>query len=149
MSKTRKGLTVKQETFAKALIPCHGNQTQAAIMAGYSPRSATVIASENLTKPEVLERVEELRALASAHLDLDSIGLESLVEQIAVMALRDKAYTPALRAIENLQRLRGLIVDRSQSVSVNIQGSQEHLAAMMAKVRQRAEEPLDVTPIAS
>lgn len=58
---TRK-LTQKQETFCRKYFEI-GNATEAAIMAGYSKHTACVIASENLTKPNICERLYELNQL--------------------------------------------------------------------------------------
>jgi phage terminase small subunit len=53
------GLTDKQEKFCQEyLIDLNG--TQAAIRAGYSNATAKEIASENLTKPHIIERLREL-----------------------------------------------------------------------------------------
>lgn len=52
-------LTKKQENFCREyIIDC--NATQAAIRAGYSAKTAKVIASENLTKPYINNRIAEL-----------------------------------------------------------------------------------------
>jgi phage terminase small subunit len=51
-------LTPKQKAFADHYIRS-SNATLAAVEAGYSERSAKVIASENLTKPYVIEYINE------------------------------------------------------------------------------------------
>lgn len=57
------GLTAKQRKFADNYIKL-GNATDAAIKAGYSPKTAYSIGNENLNKPEIKayidERLEEL-----------------------------------------------------------------------------------------
>lgn len=53
-------LETKQERFCQEYITDR-NGTKAAIRAGYSKRSARSIASENLTKPDILRRIEELQ----------------------------------------------------------------------------------------
>lgn len=53
-------LEPKQERFCQEYI-ADQNGTQAAIRAGYSKRSARSIAAENLTKPDILKRIEELQ----------------------------------------------------------------------------------------
>lgn len=53
-------LTPKQERFCLYFINSD-NATQAAIDAGYSVKTAQSIASENLTKPVIRERIKELR----------------------------------------------------------------------------------------
>ena len=56
-------LTQKQETFCLKYFEL-GNATEAAKVAGYSPRTARHMASENLTKPVIQARVAELRQRA-------------------------------------------------------------------------------------
>lgn len=52
-------LTDKQELFAKEYL-VDLNATQAAIRAGYSENTARFIGAENLTKPNIQERIQEL-----------------------------------------------------------------------------------------
>ena len=58
-------LTVKQQRFADDYI-ITGNATEAAILAGYSQKTARSIGQENLTKPAIRDyienRLEELRS---------------------------------------------------------------------------------------
>jgi len=56
----RERLTQKQETFCVKYFEL-GNATEAAITAGYSPKTVRFIASENLTKPNIQARIQELR----------------------------------------------------------------------------------------
>ncbi len=63
MTHHKNGLTQKQDTFCLKYFEL-GNATEAAILAGYSPKTADVIASENLTKPKILARIEDLRSKA-------------------------------------------------------------------------------------
>ena len=58
------GLSPKQEAFVSAYIgAAHGNATEAARIAGYQGTDAVLrsIASENLTKPNIQERIAEYR----------------------------------------------------------------------------------------
>lgn len=62
-------MTEKQKRFCdEYLISCNG--TQAAIRAGYSEKTATKIAAENLTKPDIKtyieERLEQIRGEKTA-----------------------------------------------------------------------------------
>ncbi|SET17061.1 terminase small subunit [Thorsellia anophelis] len=52
-------ITKKQELFCREYI-INFNATQAAISAGYSEKTATKIGSENLTKPDIQNRISEL-----------------------------------------------------------------------------------------
>lgn len=56
-------LTQKQETFCLKYIEL-GSITDAALVAGYSPRTAPYIGSENLNKPQIIERIDQLRQKA-------------------------------------------------------------------------------------
>lgn len=62
-------LTEKQKRFADEYI-ISGNATQSAIKAGYSKKTAAVIGTENLTKPNIKnyidERLEELKSERTA-----------------------------------------------------------------------------------
>jgi phage terminase small subunit len=55
---TEKRLTIKQKRFAQ-LLPTSSSATQAAIDAGYKPDNAVVIASNNLTKVNVVALIEK------------------------------------------------------------------------------------------
>ena len=57
------GLTAKQQAFVEAY---DGNATQAALKAGYSPRTAAFIGAENLKKPQIKEAIAERNAPASS-----------------------------------------------------------------------------------
>lgn len=59
----RKRLTQKQETFCLKYFEL-GNASEAALIAGYSPRNARFIASINLTKVNIQTRIQELRKKA-------------------------------------------------------------------------------------
>lgn len=67
-------LTSKQALFAKHYASGKSGK-QAAVLAGYSERSSEVIASENLTKPNVLAKIESI---------LDKAGLsdEALAQRL-------------------------------------------------------------------
>lgn len=60
-------LTAKQLRFVAEYIKCL-NGTQAAIAAGYSPKTARAIASENLTKPAVQAEIARQEQIRQAHL---------------------------------------------------------------------------------
>jgi phage terminase small subunit len=66
-----KPLTPKQERFCNEYLK-DLNLTQAAIRAGYSADSAHSIGHENLTKPEVQERVQALMAERAARTRIDA-----------------------------------------------------------------------------
>ena len=60
-------LTDRQERFCKEyIIDC--NATQAAIRAGYSPRTAYRTGADNLRKPQISARIAEMMAQKDAEL---------------------------------------------------------------------------------
>jgi|TARA_R110000782_G_scaffold193068_1_gene282679 phage terminase small subunit len=64
-------LNAKQEMFCLEYI-VDLNATQAAIRAGYSKNSANVIGCENLTKPDITERIQALKAERSKRVTCDA-----------------------------------------------------------------------------
>lgn len=73
-------LTDKQELFAREYLK-DLNATQAAIRAGYSGKTARKIGSENLTKPDVAERIAELKGERCEEVGIDAAYvLRRLVE---------------------------------------------------------------------
>jgi hypothetical protein len=54
---SKRKLTPRQAKFTEGVLR-HGNATKAALDAGYSPKTARVIASQNLTKLNIQERVK-------------------------------------------------------------------------------------------
>ena len=56
-------LTTKMRAFVEAYC---GNATEAALKAGYSPRTAAFIGAENLKKPQIKEAIAERNAPAAS-----------------------------------------------------------------------------------
>ena len=101
-----KKLTLKQERFIEEYL-IDGNATQAAIRAGYSPKTAYAIASENLRKPEITSRLEERKRDILEQADITP---EWAVEQLRINAERAREagqYAPSNRAIELLGQVLG------------------------------------------
>lgn len=67
-------LTDKQEMFCKEYL-IDLNATQAAIRAGYSKKTASVIANENLIKPYIQNRIAELKEQRAKRIEIDSDGV--------------------------------------------------------------------------
>lgn len=81
-------LTPKQAAFVDKYIELR-NATQAAIAAGYSPRCAREIASENLSKPAVRGAIEARQADARAQAGVDRQRvLDALLEAVEVARLQ-------------------------------------------------------------
>ena len=72
----------KQERFCQEYI-IDLNATQAAIRAGYSPKTARQIASQNLSKLNIQERISELKKDARERNDLT---LDKLIQELSKIA---------------------------------------------------------------
>src|SRR5690606_19485769 len=72
----KRKLTPKQQKFADYYIET-GNATEAAIKAGYSKKTATVIGAENLTKPNIKSYIDErMKELADKRI----MGMQEALE---------------------------------------------------------------------
>lgn len=66
-------LTPKQKRFVEEyVVDC--NATQAAIRAGYSPKTAYSIGQENLKKPEVMKAIAEKQKKVSERTEYDALA---------------------------------------------------------------------------
>jgi phage terminase small subunit len=72
-----KGITKKMHLFVEYYFPCNMNGTEAAIKAGYSPRTASVIATENLKKPYIKALIDAKLAEIS---EKNDISIEKLIK---------------------------------------------------------------------
>lgn len=71
-------LTVKQKKFADEYIKC-GNATKAAVEAGYSKKTAAVIGTENLIKPNIKKYIEQRMA------EIESERIMSATEAVQLL----------------------------------------------------------------
>jgi len=117
----KKRLTAKQEAFIVdyVLSPSH-NATQSAIKAGYSPRTAQVSASENLSKPLVCARRAELEERIAAAKLMPEVERREVLARIA----RETHFQPVtagdrIRAVDTLNKLDKLYADNSTTVNFN------------------------------
>lgn len=74
----RTRLTQKQETFCVKYFEL-GNATEAVIQAGYKPKAAQEIGSENLSKPIIQQRLVELRQ------EVKSAAIMSVEERMEIL----------------------------------------------------------------
>jgi phage terminase small subunit len=75
-------LTPKQEEFCRQFL-LDLNSTQAAIRAGYSPKTAEKIGWENQKKPEIKARIDELRLVQQ---DRTRISVDWIIKKLANIA---------------------------------------------------------------
>ena len=106
-------LTGKQEMFCKEYI-IDLNATQAAIRAGYSEATARSIGQENLTKPDITQRIAELQ---KERIEKVEITAENVLKDI--LSTRDAAafdnnHNARLKANELLGKHLALFTDKTQ-----------------------------------
>jgi phage terminase small subunit len=99
-------LTNKQKAWCQEYL-VDLNATQAAIRAGYSERSAKQQGTENLAKPPLMERVQELMDKRNIRCNLDSDHVRRESEDLYQMAkaavmenYSNASMTVALKALE-------------------------------------------------
>lgn len=80
MSKNK--LTAKQEMFCREYI-IDFNATQAAIRAGYSKKTAGSVGGENLKKPEIMNRVNELTGERTQRVQFDA---DEVLRRLAILS---------------------------------------------------------------
>lgn len=136
MAKARK-LTRRQDQFAKAMVAVHGNQTRAAVAAGYAVPSARISGSKNMTKANVVSAVERYQARAAARTELTAEQVIGDIQEIAAMAIDAGNHQAALKGQELLGRSLGVFIDRSERLSISVDASAAHLAALVAAARKR------------
>ncbi len=88
-----KNLTPKQQCFIEEYL-IDLNATQAAIRAGYSPRTARAIACENLAKPDIQEAIAEAKRERSEATKIDAEYVLRRLHQIVERCLQE--VKPAL-----------------------------------------------------
>ena len=95
-------LTPKQEKFIDYYIQTGGNATQAAISAGYSPKTAYSIGNENLNKPEIKDAIEKrLNKLQNER----TADTQEILENLTAI-LRSQAQEEVILVVKgNIQKL--------------------------------------------
>jgi phage terminase small subunit len=86
--KKSKNLTNRQKKFIEGVVQ-HDNATKAAKQAGYSPKTARVIAAQNLTKLNILEAVAKRRAEALKRAGITTDEIVGSIAEIATSSLAD------------------------------------------------------------
>ena len=109
-----KKLTAKQEKFCLEYM-VDLNATQAAIRAGYSEKTAQVIGAENLIKPMIANRINEMREEQAKRTQISADFVLGGLKQIATEALDLKEYDAAsIKALELLGKHLKLFTDKQE-----------------------------------
>lgn len=113
-------LTIKQELFVAAYCSNGYNATQAALTAGYSPNSAGVIGSENLSKPEIAEAIDSHKLMVQKRCGITLQSLIDELEEARLAALgaetvQSSAAVAATQAKAKLTGMDKLVIDNISS----------------------------------
>lgn len=113
-------LTIKQELFVAAYCSNGYNATQAALTAGYSPNSAGVIGSENLSKPEIAEAIDAHKLMMQKRCGVTLDGLLKEIEDarkaaLAAETVQASAAVAATMAKAKLTGMDKLVIDNISS----------------------------------
>ncbi len=132
-------LSQKQETFCLEYFS-NRNATRAAIVAGYSEKTARAIAWENLTKPDIKRRLQQLRDMATSEKVMPEIMRKERLSEVA----RDDYKTPltakeVVGAITELNRMDGVYDERPQfndnrqyTIVVSEEGMRDKVNALLS-----------------
>lgn len=113
-------LTIKQDLFVAAYCGNGYNATKAAIAAGYSPNSAGVIGSENLSKPEIAEAIDAHKLMVQKRCGITLQSLLDELEEARLAALgaetvQSSAAVAATQAKAKLTGMDKLVIDNISS----------------------------------
>ncbi|EMQ2227351.1 terminase small subunit [Citrobacter freundii] len=98
-------------------------QKEAAICAGYSPTRAESQASVMLKRPDVRQRIRELRQEAALLVSFNAKDLADLSYKSAQQALQDKKFGQVAPNIKNAAQLTGIDMSSSKTeVNVDLSG---------------------------
>lgn len=128
------GLSGKQNRFIEEYL-FDFNATQAAIRAGYSPKTARVQASQNLTKLNIRSKIKEALSLREQRLLYDSYWVAESLKEILEEAMLNKDHHAALKALHLLGKHIGMFSGRVKpnDISKQIQPIQIHITQMMKR----------------
>lgn len=105
-------LSLKQDAFVKAYLLNGGNATQAAISAGYSEKTAKVIGSENLSKPNISKAIKAHQRITDEAFIMTKLNKLKVLEKIIDESIRidEKGIlnaTAAIAAIKAHNEMQG------------------------------------------
>ena len=115
--RTEKKITPKQEEFVRFYCCEDISQTEAAVRAGYSKKSAHAIASQLLNGtryPHVVARVYEVKKELAHKYEVTFENHVRKLADIRDIALREGSYAAAVAAEKNRGQAAGLYVERKE-----------------------------------
>lgn len=124
-------LTPKQEAFCQAYTSSHmGNATGAARSAGYkgSPNTLAQVGAENLKKPHIQARIDELMAPALEEYELTRADVLRRMVQVFDAAMEDRDLPSANKSVELQGKTLALFTEKHEHTA------DDALTALLAAV---------------
>lgn len=106
-------LTPKQAAFVQEYL-LDLNATQAAIRAGYSPRTASFIGHENLRKPNIAAAIASAQAERSERLNITADEVLRGLHAEATLTGEGSSHSARVTAWAHLGKHLGLFTDRAE-----------------------------------
>lgn len=116
-SENKDYITPKQQLFIQNYLANGGNGTQAAIAAGYSQRSAHVLASDLLKQDKIKKRLEVKTSESHERLALDADWVTS---RLMVMAEEADSDATKVRSLEVLGKVLGMYAPEKKQIDANV-----------------------------
>lgn len=125
-------LTDKQEMFCREYL-IDLNATQAAIRAGYSEKTAPTIACENLIKPNVQQRIAELKAKRNERVEIDADYVLRRLAEIDQMDVIDiLTESGDLKPVAQWPKVWRTTLS---GLDVSVMGGEEDTAGLLKKIK--------------
>lgn len=138
--RVEKGITPKQEEFCRLYVCEDISQTEAAVRAGYSVKSAHAIASQLLNGqryPHVVERIRELKTEMARKYEVSFEGHVKKLAEIRDLAIQNGNYPAAVAAEKSRGQAAGLYIDRKEILHGRIdQMSREEVMREIARLQE-------------
>ncbi len=110
-------MSAKQQRFVEEYLVDH-NATQAAIRAGYSPKTAYSIGHENLKKPEIAAAIAAGEARLRRKTEVSISSQTEDMRENRDLAIKNDQAAAAQQCSMGIAKLHGLLVDRSEVKTV-------------------------------
>lgn len=102
----------KQKRFVSEYIKSGGNAKKAAVLAGYSKKTARSIGSENLTKPDIAKAVEKAQKRIAEKAEWTALDILRNLQEIAQLARERGNLTAEIKCNELYGKQIGMFIDR-------------------------------------
>ena len=134
-------MSPKQQRFVEEYLVDH-NATQAAIRAGYSPKTAYSIGHENLKKPEIAAAIAAGEARLRRKTEVSIGSMTEEMRENRDLAVANGQAAAAQQASMGIAKLHGLLVERTE-VKTTSEMSLEQVRARIKEIEAELDEASD------